>query len=146
MTLLLIASRTKRWTAWNYGRVATNFLIGIGLCLLSLIQLNDEHATAFRQSPWVLPTLLIVFFIVLVINHLPQPPAAFFGKKKKKEQDGSANQAELVAGGRSNSWDVIGHLGYRSRRAHDKMDPAVSSVPAQGAGYESRPHTGANAV
>ncbi|KAB5536050.1 hypothetical protein GE09DRAFT_971537 [Coniochaeta sp. 2T2.1] len=147
MTLLLIASRTKRWTAWNYTRAALNFLFGIGLCLLSLIQLNVEHADAFRSSPWVLPTLLLVFFTVLVINHLPRPPPAFFGKKKKKKHAGGQRESGVGADGRSNSWDVVGHLGYRSRRAHEKIDPAVSSVPAQGAGYESRPlHTGAHAV
>jgi hypothetical protein len=139
MNLLLIASRTKRWTPWNYTRAALNFLFGIGFCLVSLIQLNDEHAADFQSSPWVLPTLLIAFFTVLVLNHLPHPPPVFFKRKNASEQ-------KLVAEGRANSWDVIGHLGYRNRRDHDKVDPVVSTSPAQGAGYEARPQSDRSVV
>jgi hypothetical protein len=132
MNLLLIASRTKRWTPWNYTRAAFNFLFGIGLCLVSLIQLNAERAWDFQNSPWVLPTLLIAFFTVLVVNHLPRPPPIFFRKR-------DAAGPEPAVGGHTSSWDAVGHLGYRSRRAHDKSDSVVYANPAQGTGYEARP-------
>ncbi|KAH8912512.1 hypothetical protein BR93DRAFT_933503 [Coniochaeta sp. PMI_546] len=132
MNLLLIASRTKRWTPWNYTRAALNFLFGVGFCLVSLIQFNDQHAWEFQSSPWVLPTLLIAFFTVLVLNHLPHPPPVFFKRVDAAER-------KPVAGGRTSSWDVVGHLGYRNRRDHDKVDSAVSTSPAQGTGYEARP-------
>ena len=123
MNLLLIASRTKRWTPWNYTRTALNFLFGIGFCLVSLIQLNDDNAWAFQNSPWVLPSIFITFFTVLILNDLPHPP--------KKHPDG-----------RMNSRDAVRGMGHRSGGDHDKTDPAVSTIPAQGTGNETRPHSG----
>lgn len=139
MNLLLIASRTKRWTAWNYTRAALNFLFGLGFCLVSLIQLNDDRAWAFQSSPWVLPTLLIAFSTVLLLNHLPHPPPVFF----RRRDDAAKTAAQQ---GRTSSWDVVGHLGYRSRRDHDKMDVAVSTSPARGTGYEARSQSDTSVV
>jgi hypothetical protein len=139
MNLLLIASRTKRWTPWNYARATLNFLFGIGFCLLPLIQLNDGQAWAFQSSPWVLPTLLVAFFTVLVLNHLPHPSPVIFKQKHAAEHEG-------VTAGHTNSWDVVGQLGYRNRHYHEKADPTVSLIPAQGTGYEARPQGETSAV
>lgn len=129
----------------NYVRVALNFLIGIGLCLVSLIQLNDDRAAAFQSTPMVLPTIMIVFFVVLIINHLPKDLPVFFNKKGTE----LGGEKDAHAGGRTGSWGVIGHLGYRSRSAHEKTEPGVTAHPAE-SGYDPYEHTqepnGAHAV
>lgn len=133
MNLLLIASRTRRWTPWNYFRIVVNFLVGIGFCLVSLIQLDEDEAWAFQSSPMVLPTILIAFFCVLVLNHLPHPPPVLFKKKNAKE--------EIPAGdGWVSSWDVVGHLGHRSRGLHEKVEPGVTTNQAEG--YKARSQSG----
>ena len=81
MNLLFIISRMKRWSPFNIFRAVLNFLIGLGLALVSLIQLNDDDASQYQSTPWILPTLCLTFFVVLVINHLPKPPPLFFKRK-----------------------------------------------------------------
>ncbi|KAK1828879.1 hypothetical protein QBC39DRAFT_288437 [Podospora conica] len=79
--LFIVASKT-RWTFFSYVRKAINFLAGIGLCLVTIVNLNEESYSNFAGTPWPLPTLLLVMFTVLIIHHLPQPPPLFFKKKK----------------------------------------------------------------
>jgi hypothetical protein len=145
MNLLLIVSRTKRWTAWNYARVAINFLVGIGFCLVALIQLNDDQAAQFQGTPWVLPTILIAFFAILVLNHLPHPPPIFFKRKDGPAEERHEQQVPNDDNGRASSWDVVGHLGYRSRKLHEKVEPGVTTTQTEG--FEiARPQNGEHAV
>jgi len=48
-------------TPGQYLRGGANFVIGIGLCLLSLLQLTTAVAD-YTSSPWVLPTLCLSLF------------------------------------------------------------------------------------
>ncbi|KAK4639885.1 hypothetical protein QC761_700940 [Podospora bellae-mahoneyi] len=97
MNLLYIVSRNGGWTPFNYVRKGLNFLIGVGLCLVTLITLNTEQVLQLWGTPWPLPILVITLFVVLILNHLPQPPPIFFngantkrlgGDKRKKQKTG----------------------------------------------------------
>lgn len=82
LNILFIIASKARWTFFSYIRKTVNFLAGIGLCLVTIINLNEESYVDFAGTPWPLPTLLLVMFTVLVIHHLPQPPPLFFKKRK----------------------------------------------------------------
>lgn len=82
LNILFIVTCKTRWTFFSYIRKAVNFLAGIGLCLVTIIKLNEESYVDFAGTPWPLPTLLLVMFTVLIIHHLPQPPPLFFKKGK----------------------------------------------------------------
>lgn len=81
MNILFIFSRTRQWSAFNYVRAGTNFLVGIALCLVALIILNSDHVQAFTNTPWLLPTICLTFFFILVLNHLPKKTPFFFSKR-----------------------------------------------------------------
>ncbi|KAM7182717.1 hypothetical protein V8F33_014080 [Rhypophila sp. PSN 637] len=90
LNILFIISRSRKWTTFNYVRKGINFLIGIGLCLVSLITLDDLKAAEYTSTPWPLPTIVFTLFLVLVINHLPHPPPIFFsGRAKPQEGEGA---------------------------------------------------------
>ncbi|OCK80277.1 hypothetical protein K432DRAFT_434855 [Lepidopterella palustris CBS 459.81] len=59
----------------DYFRGVPYFVVGIGICLLSLMNFTDAISN-YAPSPWVLPTLCLSLFFVVVANHM---------KKKKKE-------------------------------------------------------------
>ncbi|KAH8881009.1 hypothetical protein GQ53DRAFT_520559 [Thozetella sp. PMI_491] len=95
MNLLYVVSRTKRFTPFNYFRTTLNTLFAVGLCLVSLVNNNDDRAEAYESSPWMLPTICLVFFIVLIVNHLPHPPPIFF---RRREQHPVTQVSPLVEG------------------------------------------------
>ncbi|KAK0714478.1 hypothetical protein B0H67DRAFT_489085 [Lasiosphaeris hirsuta] len=108
MNTLFIVSRTRGWTPFNYLRKAVNYAVGLGLCLVSLVSLNDEHAAAFEGTPWPLPTLCLTFFAVLILNHLPQPPPIFFRKR------GTEEAPEV-------GWDVVKEMGFRGKTSDEAL-------------------------
>lgn len=97
MNLLFIVSRMKRWTVFNIFRAVLNFLIGLGLALVSLISLNRHDASQFQSTPWILPTLCLTFFFILVVNHLPKPPPFL---SRRKRQNSKAESTGLLGGPR----------------------------------------------
>jgi hypothetical protein len=108
--LFIVASKT-RWTFFSYVRKAINFLAGIGLCLVTIINLNEESYANFAGTPWPLPTLLLVMFTVLVIHHLPQPPPLFF----KKGTAAPAVSEPMLAGKTSDETSIIEGRGQEWR-------------------------------
>lgn len=129
MNVLFIFSRTRKWSIFNYFRVGTNFLVGLTLCLVALVSLNKEEAWRFTDTPWVLPTICLAFFFVLVLNHLPKKTPLFFRGRPK---EGTA-PVELE-NGRTQSWEVVGHLGDRRRKDHERF--GTLGVPTE-PGYET---------
>ena len=103
LNLLFIVASKTRWTFFSYVRKAINFLAGIGLCLVTIINLNEESYADFAGTPWPLPTLLLVMFTVLVIHHLPQPPPLFF----KKGTGTPAASEPMLAGKISNETSIV---------------------------------------
>jgi hypothetical protein len=85
INFLLVISRTKRWTFFNAFRTSLNFIIGLALCLTTIITLNSDIVMRFRDTPWILPTICLTFFFILILNHLPHPPPYFFRKKSKRD-------------------------------------------------------------
>lgn len=53
----------------DYVRSSANFVVGLGLCLLSLMSLTETEGN-FGFSSWVLPTLCLSLGLVVVINHV----------------------------------------------------------------------------
>ena len=100
MNILFIVSRSRKWTPFNYVRKGINFVVGIGLCLVTLVKLDENAEINFTYTPWPLPTLLLTFFGILVINHLPHPSPLFFRKKAP------AAGPEIVA---------LADMGYRDK-------------------------------
>ncbi|KAH8892634.1 hypothetical protein GQ53DRAFT_781293 [Thozetella sp. PMI_491] len=78
LNILFVVSRTEVWRPWHYIRTAINILMGIGLCLVSLVLKNTDMAANYGPTPWVLPTACLTFFVMLIFNHLPHPPPVLF--------------------------------------------------------------------
>lgn len=53
----------------DYVRSSANFVVGLGLCLLSLMSFSEAEGN-FAFSSWVLPTLCLSLFLVVVVNHV----------------------------------------------------------------------------
>lgn len=112
MNILFIITSSRKWRAFDYFQKTTNFLIGVGLCLVTLVTLNLERYENFTDTPWPLPMLLLVFFAVLVLHHLPSPPPFLFSKgKKRKDSD--------------EGWEAVG-AGYRNKASEEASDGHIS--------------------
>ena len=91
MNLLFIVSRTKKFTLFNYVRIGLNMLLALGLCLVTLLGLNENDMDAYNNTPWIMPTICLTFFIVLVVNHLPHPSRfSFFRSRGRHSDEGTA--------------------------------------------------------
>ncbi|KAK4195345.1 hypothetical protein QBC40DRAFT_316548 [Triangularia verruculosa] len=123
MNFLYIISRTRGWTTFNYIRKALNFLVGVGLCLVTLITLNDERVLELWGTPWPLPILVITLFVILVLNHLPQPPPIFFNGTETKRPGGDKRKKEKTG------WGVVRQMGFRTGAM-----PAEQDISYQGGG------------
>ncbi|OCL08516.1 hypothetical protein AOQ84DRAFT_376676 [Glonium stellatum] len=53
----------------DYIRNSANFVVGLGLCLVSLMSLTNAEVN-YTFSPWVLPTLCLSLALVVLINHV----------------------------------------------------------------------------
>ncbi len=82
MNTLSIISQLKPWNPFNVFRAAVNYLLGLGLTLVSLVTINPDLANQFEITPWLLPTLCLTFFVVLALNHLPHPPPWLFEPRR----------------------------------------------------------------
>ncbi|KAF2688479.1 hypothetical protein K458DRAFT_440113 [Lentithecium fluviatile CBS 122367] len=60
-------------TASQHIRLGINFVLGVGLCLISTIKYNYTNKQNYMWSPWMIPTLCILYFICVVINHVSLP-------------------------------------------------------------------------
>jgi hypothetical protein len=87
-------------TLGQYIRGGANFVIGIGLCLLSLLKLTDTVAE-YTSSPWVLPTLCLSLFIGKFLY------LVLFNFSKKYSSETNDKLCAVV---------VINHLGSTSKR------------------------------
>ncbi|KAF2203015.1 hypothetical protein GQ43DRAFT_412506 [Delitschia confertaspora ATCC 74209] len=67
--LSMLSFTPEQRRALQYFRQGLNFLLGLGLCLLSTMKYTDASGK-YASSPWMIPTLCIVFFICLVVNHV----------------------------------------------------------------------------
>jgi hypothetical protein len=145
-TLFVLTKGRRGWTPFNYFRTALFYLLGIGTCLVLLLKTNDDHATRFMASPWLLPTLCLVMFVVLVLTHLPSPPPLFFrgpfggrnsgGDKKggRGRQESTASKAPLVDGAKGGLFgDSKGAYAAVLQRAyeHDEDGGARNPVAVQ---------------
>ncbi|KXT17759.1 hypothetical protein AC579_3643 [Pseudocercospora musae] len=63
--LAALSRREKTWMHWL--RLVVSGLIGLALCLLSIMDLTDAGGR-FGFSPWVLPLVAICLFVVVVLN------------------------------------------------------------------------------
>ncbi|KAK0736463.1 hypothetical protein B0T21DRAFT_440848 [Apiosordaria backusii] len=130
LNILYITSRTRGWTPFNYVRKGLNFLVGIGLCLVTLMTLNHERVVQLWGTPWPLPILVITLFVILVLNHLPQPPPIFFNGAKTKQPSGDKRKKEKTG------WGVVRQMGFRTGAAPAEQDTAyqgaASAHPQEG--------------
>ncbi|EME87538.1 uncharacterized protein MYCFIDRAFT_85718 [Pseudocercospora fijiensis CIRAD86] len=63
--LAALSKREKTWMHWI--RLVVSGLLGLALCLLSIMDLTDAGGN-FAFSPWVLPLVAICLFAVVVLN------------------------------------------------------------------------------
>ena len=119
MNILFIISRTRNWTPYNYVRKGINFTVGIGLCLMSLMTLNEEMAANFGTTPWPLPTLLLAFFFILILNHLPHPPPLLFAKKRQRRN--------------AEAWEGVREMGFRN--SPPQQTSGAANVQKEGQRY-----------
>ncbi|CAG9941691.1 unnamed protein product [Clonostachys rosea f. rosea IK726] len=73
LMILHLISKRKGWTIFNIARTSAVVTIGVGLCLVALINTNETGLDNFTQTPWQLPIIVICFFTVLVLTHMPTP-------------------------------------------------------------------------
>lgn len=78
LMLMALVSKRRGWSVFNISRTAFVFTIGLGLCLVSLINTNHDKTDYFLTTPWPLPTIMLCFLAVLIITHLPHPPRISF--------------------------------------------------------------------
>jgi cell division protein FtsW (lipid II flippase) len=78
MVTLSIISRTRPWSKWAIIRHAIFTLLGVGTSLVACLRYNEEQATKFQLSAWMLPTITLVWVVVLVMTHIRNPPPLFF--------------------------------------------------------------------
>lgn len=109
MNVLFIVSRTKKFTPFNYVRTGLNMLLALGLCLVTLLGVNEAAMDTYDGTPWILPTICLTFFVVLIINHLPHPSrfwarsrgrhndegTAFLGEHSRKRNDEASAKAPI---------------------------------------------------
>lgn len=72
MTALFSLGRIKHWNLFNLIRVSITILIAIGLALISLVFYNEEDASEYGYSPWMLPTFCLAFFFLLIMYSVPR--------------------------------------------------------------------------
>ncbi|KAH8812164.1 bacterial low temperature requirement A protein-domain-containing protein [Xylogone sp. PMI_703] len=71
IAILSWLSLTREGRVWkNYIGIASNFLLGVGTCLLSIMLLTSASDN-LGESPWTLPLLVFILTIALMLNHIP---------------------------------------------------------------------------
>ncbi len=145
MNFLYIVSRMKRWTFFNIFRAVVNFLIGLGLALISLFNVvgDEDSGLRFQGSPWVLPTICLTYLAVLIFNHLPLPGSALY---RPWQWFGSANSALLV---RPHTNEMRNqhrhHHHHHHHRGHDHLNnkaPSGGETVAIDFGSPNSAHSG----
>lgn len=71
LTILHGVSKRQGWTVFNILRSVIIGLIGVGLCLVTLLATGKKNQLA--ETPWPLPLMCIIFTIVLVVTYIPHP-------------------------------------------------------------------------
>jgi hypothetical protein len=62
--ILAWLSMLKEKRTWrHYIGIVTNFVLGLGLTLLSIMVVNDTNNNNFGSSPWVLPLFVFILLI-----------------------------------------------------------------------------------
>ncbi|KAI9689684.1 MAG: hypothetical protein M1820_010084 [Bogoriella megaspora] len=69
MGVLGLISHHHKTTAGRI-RSAVTLVIGLGICLLSIISVSDDTFGDYVGSAWVLPTLVLSFFVVVVVDNI----------------------------------------------------------------------------
>ncbi|ROT40676.1 hypothetical protein SODALDRAFT_330418 [Sodiomyces alkalinus F11] len=101
--LLYCISRIEKWNRWAIIRTSINFLIALGIALVTLVSQNFTHLENYRSTPYILPTLLFAYLIVITMNHLRGlqpifgfPQFSFLAKKKSHDTEYVQQQTELM--------------------------------------------------
>ncbi|KAK2614092.1 hypothetical protein N8I77_000950 [Diaporthe amygdali] len=71
LTILHGVSKRQGWTVFNIMRSVTIGLMGIGLCLVTLLAKGKTNKLA--ETPWPLPLMCIIFSVVLIVTYIPHP-------------------------------------------------------------------------
>lgn len=62
--ILAWLSMLKEKRTWrHYIGIVMNFVLGLGLTLLSIMVVNETNNNNFGSSPWVLPLLVFILLI-----------------------------------------------------------------------------------
>ncbi|KAF2710708.1 hypothetical protein K504DRAFT_489740 [Pleomassaria siparia CBS 279.74] len=60
-------------TLSGYIRLAINFVAGIGLCMVTIIEVNEDSLATYMASAWIIPTVCITMFVCVLANHVRLP-------------------------------------------------------------------------
>lgn len=71
LTILHGVSKRQGWTVFNILRSVVIGLMGVGLCLVTLLATGKTNQLA--ETPWPLPLMCIIFTVVLVVTYIPHP-------------------------------------------------------------------------
>lgn len=71
LTILHGVSKRQGWTVFNILRSVVIGLMGIGLCLVTLLAKGKPNKLA--ETPWPLPLMCIIFAVVLIVTYIPHP-------------------------------------------------------------------------
>ncbi len=146
MNLLFVVSRTKKFTPFNYVRTGLNVLLALGLCLVTLLGVNETAMDNYNGTPWILPTICLTFFVVLIINHLPHPSrfwarsrgrhndegTAFLGEHSRKRSDEASAKAPIyhVTQSYHNAPNQENATGYDNATAYSNNAAAYPNATA----------------
>lgn len=100
LMLMHILSKRRGWSHFNVFRTVIVAVVGVGLCLVSLVATNRQVVARHLQTPWQIAAITISYLLVLTLTHLPHPPRIFIKKsdmqtKEDKEQETSSERPTL---------------------------------------------------
>ncbi|KAK7720986.1 hypothetical protein SLS64_001279 [Diaporthe eres] len=81
LTILHGVSKRQGWTVFNILRSVVIGLMGVGLCLVTLLATGKTNKLA--ETPWPLPLMCIIFTVVLVVTYIPHPKPLTFERLKR---------------------------------------------------------------
>jgi hypothetical protein len=85
LTILHGVSKREGWTIFNIMRSVVIGLLGVGLCLVTLLATGKTNVLA--ETPWPLPLMCIVFTIVLIVTYIPHPKPLIVERLRRGAQE-----------------------------------------------------------
>lgn len=141
---LYCIARIEKWHPWAVARAVANCVVAVAVGLVAVVAVDEAHLWDYRNTPWVVPTILIPFLIVLALNHLPKAPPVWgfpafsWMTRKGKRRSGNKNDddPEVVRPNGSAESDSPASENVMARPSQQKQQPQHRvTTPESSQGY-----------